>query len=169
MPSGKSDDLELRRRRADSQALAATTTAFVDVGDALRLAVFAQQYFTSHCSCGESQASGLLRGRDEHLARTEVGSPAAAASALSAVMTRWAAVERLGENRHSRRNARNPNFVAGALEDHFTAAWFWRRLENTVGCAGDVFLRTEHPDVAFDLVVVGSNILVRDRPILAET
>src|SRR3981189_2969136 len=98
----------------------------------------------------------------------EGGGPPAAASALSAVMTGWAAVERLGENRHSRRNARDTNFVAGALEDHFAATWLGRRLEDPVGAAGVFFLRPEHADVAFDLVVVGSNVLVGDGPILAK-
>ena len=142
--------------------------SFIDVGDSLRLTVFAHQHFPGHGARNEFQASSLLRGRDENLARTEVGSQPAAASALSAVMTGWAAVERLGENRHSRGNAGNPNFVAGALENHFAATRLGRRLENTVGRAGNVFLRTEHADVGFGLVVVRSNVVVGNGPILAQ-
>src|SRR5215831_12362089 len=145
------------------------TRGFLDVGDTLGAAVLAKQNFTDHGAGDESEAPGLLSGRDEDLARAEVRSDTAAAPALSAVMAGGAAVERPGKDREPRRDAWNTDFVAGLFENHFAAARFGRRLENAVGRTGYVFLRAEDTDVAFDLIVVGRNIVVGDGPVVTET
>src|SRR5436305_14128938 len=84
-------------------------------------------------------------------------------------MARGATVQRLGQNGQPRRYAQNVQLVAGFLDDGFSAARLRRRQENPVGGAGDIFVRPEHSDVSFHLIVVGRYVFVGDRPIVALT
>ena len=110
---------------------------------------------------------GFLRGRNHDLARTEVRGGDASAAALRAVVTGRAAVVRLRQNRQARRNAQDVQLVAGLLDDGFGAARLGRRQKNSVGSAGNVFFRAENSDVGLDFVVVGRDVFVADRPVVA--
>ena len=79
----------------------------------------------------------------------------AAAAALSAVVTRRPAVERLRQNRQPRRDARDAQLVGGLLDQQLVAARLRRRLEDAVRLVRNAFIRAEDADEAIELVVVG--------------
>ena len=82
-------------------------------------------------------------------------------------MARGSLIQRLGQNRQPRRNAKNSQLVASLLDDGFVAPRFRRGLEYPVGRAGNILFGPEHSDVGFDLVVVRREIVVADRPVIA--
>src|SRR5438046_5394599 len=92
----------------------------------------------------------------------------AAAAALSAVVTRRPAVERLRQNRQPRRDARDAQLVGGLLDQQLVAARLRRRLEDAVRLVRNAFIRAEDTDEAIELVVVRLDVVVRDRPVVAE-
>src|ERR1700704_5285351 len=83
-------------------------------------------------------------------------------------MARRASVERTSDYGKARGDADDVELVASLFDHQFSATRFGRRKKNAIGGAGDIFLRSKDADVAFDFVVVGSEILVSDGPILAE-
>ena len=143
------------------------TRRLVDVGDRRDLAVFADDEFAGHCAGDQREASGLLRGRNHDLARTEVRSRDASPSALRAVVAGGTSIVGLGQDRQPRRHAKNVQMVARLLDDGLSAARLGRRQEDSVGRAGNVLFRSEDSDVGLDLVVVGRDVVVADRPIVA--
>src|SRR5439155_12343511 len=88
-------------------------------------------------------------------------------SALRAVMAWWPAVVWLGNDRHARRNAGDVQLVAGLLDDGLCAARLRRRHENPVRSAGNIFFGAEDADVGLNFVVVGSDVLISKRPVVA--
>src|SRR5262249_18543959 len=77
-----------------------------------------------------------------------------------------AAVQRLGKNREARRNAGDVDPIACLLDDGFGASWLWRRQENSIRRAGDIFFGPENSDIGLDLVVVRRQIVVAQRPVV---
>ncbi len=142
-------------------------SGLVDVGNRFDLAAFVDDEFAGHGAGHKSEASGFFRGRNHDLAGTEVGRGDASAAALRAVVAGGTAVERLGQNRQPRGNAKNVQMVAGLLDDGFAAAGFGRRLKNSVGRAGNIFFGAENSDVRLDFVVVRRNVIVGERPVVA--
>src|ERR1019366_7069354 len=140
---------------------------FVHVGDGLGLSVFADNNFTSHGASDEGQAPGGLRGRNHHLAGTEVGSGDASPTALPAIVARGAPVDRFGDNGEARGNAKNIEMVASLLDDGFTAARRGRWQEYAVRGTGDIFFAAEDSDVGLNFVVIGSQVFVGDGPVIA--
>ena len=93
----------------------------------------------------------------------------AAASALAAIVARRAAVERLGQNRESRRHTGNVQPFGGLLDQQLIAARLRRRLKNAVRLVRHIRqVCTEDPDEPVDLVVVRFDVVVGDRPVVAE-
>src|SRR6185503_14076405 len=114
----------------------------------------------------QSESAGLFGSRKHDLARAEVGSADAAATALPAVVASGASVMGCSNDGQPRRNTSHADFVTGRLDDGFSAARPRRRQENSVRCAGYIFRRAENPNVRLHLVVVGSDLFVLDRPII---
>ena len=139
----------------------------INIGDRLDLAVLADDKFPRHRTGDQRETSGLLGRGNHHLARTEVGRGNASAATLRAVVAGGTPVVGLGQDRQPRRNAKNIQVVAGLLDNRFGAAGLGRRQENSVGSAGNIFFRTEDSDIGFDLVVVGSNVVVTQGPVVA--
>src|SRR5688572_15820410 len=92
-----------------------------------------------------------------------------AAAALAAVVTRGAIVERLREDRETDRDAADVQALRCLLDQQLVAARLRRRLENAVWVVRQAFVRSEQADVAIDAVVVRLEIVVGDRPVVAET
>src|SRR5580698_779783 len=82
-------------------------------------------------------------------------------------MTGGASVVRLSQNGQPRGDAYHAQLVAGFLDDGFSAAWLGRRQKNAIGRTGNVFFRAEDADVGFDFVVVGRDVVVAQRPVIA--
>src|SRR5215218_668392 len=96
----------------------------------------------------------------------------AAAPALAAVVALRAAIEGLRQDRESRRHARNVQALGGVLNRQLVAAGLRGRHEDAVRLVRQVALggevRPEDPDEAIELVVIRLEVLVCDRPVVAE-
>ena len=139
--SGGATDFEFSRRRADSQALAASTTIFARTVLArapvavstyetpVAQALVVGQHLAGHGAGDDRELAGLEGGRQQHRGRGEVRVRRAAAPALAAVVAGGAAVERLREDRQPRRDAGDAQLVAGLLDQQLVgsaasaAAW----------------------------------------------
>src|SRR5579863_656623 len=141
--------------------------SFIDVGNSRDLAILADHKFPRHSAGDHGEAAGLLRRWNHHLAGTEIGSADAPAPALRAIVTSSSAIVRLSENSQPRGDACNVQLVAGLLDDSFGAAWLGRRQEDAVGGTGNILFAPEDADVRLDLVVVRSNVVVSERPVVA--
>src|SRR5262249_24412796 len=86
---------------------------------------------------------------------------------LAAVVASSPAVERLGENRDTRRNASDIEPVAGFFDGEFGTARLGRREKDTVRSAANVCSGAEDADVGFGLVVIRGEIFVGDGPCAA--
>src|SRR5271169_596232 len=141
---------------------------FIDVRNTSGISSGADENFARHRPGNQGEPASLHRGRNEHLAGTEVGSGDATAAALATVVAGRTAVEWLGKNGQARGNAGDIEFIAGLFNEDFVAARFRRRKKDAVGGAGHIFLGAEDADVAYYLVVEGRKILVGDGPVLAQ-
>ena len=139
----------------------------VDIGDATRQAIRTDHHFASHGAGAHFQIAGLDGGKDMHTRRVEVGVDAAGAAALRAVMAGGAPVDGPREDRQARRDAWNTHLVASQLHDPLVAARRGRRQKLPVGGVLEAFRRAENADQFFRFVVVGRQVVVRDRPIEA--
>ncbi len=82
-------------------------------------------------------------------------------------MTSCAAVQRLGDDGHARRNAKHVQLIASLLDDRFCAArrrW-WH--EDSIRCAGNVLLGAKNADIGFNLVVIRSEFVIGNWPVIA--
>src|SRR5205814_8732986 len=68
----------------------------------------------------------------------------------------------------ARRDARDVQPIGRLLDEQLVAARAGRWQKHPVRLVGEVFLAAEDPDQPIDLVVVGRDVLVGDRPIVAE-
>src|SRR5205807_3998393 len=80
-------------------------------------------------------------------------------------VARGAAVERPGENRKARRDARNLQLVASLLDDPLVSARRGRGLKLSVGSILHAFLGAEDADEFLGLVVIRSQVFICDRPV----
>ena len=160
MPLGKSVDFEFSMRRAVSQQLAASTTTRaltvtslarlrIDIRNARRLAVGPHHHFPAH-RAGASSRLPVASAGDVYAGRCEVGIDRAGASALRAVVAGRPAVERFGQNRQPRRDARNLELVADLLNNALVGARRGRGLEAPVWRIFQAFLRAEDADQFLD-------------------
>ena len=92
----------------------------------------------------------------------------AAAAALAAVMARGAPVVRLGQDRQPRRDDRDVQLLGRLLDQQLVAARRGRRQKNAVRLVRQVLRRSEDADQPIDLVVVRLQIVVGDRPVVAQ-
>ena len=81
-------------------------------------------------------------------------------------MAGQASVQGLGDDCHARRYAEYSQLVAAFLYQDFGTTRLGGRHEDAVGRAGNILLAAEDPDVGFDFVVIGSEILVSDGPVI---
>ncbi len=142
---------------------------FIDIRDAFRLAIFADDDRAGHGARNQREAASFHRGRQQHLAGAEIRGGGAAASALAAVVARSAAIDGARQNREARRDADDVEFVASLLDEQFSATGLWWRKEYTVRSAGNIFFGAKNTDVGFDFVVVRGDVLVSDGPVVAQT
>src|ERR1700730_4176619 len=84
-------------------------------------------------------------------------------------MARSADIDGAGQDREARGNANDVELVAGLFYEQFGATGFRRWKEYAVGSAGNIFLGAKNTDVGFNFVVIGSDVLVSDGPIIAQT
>src|SRR5271167_2753654 len=129
------------------------TCGLIDVRNASGFALRADENFARHRTGKQSELARLHCGRDEHLAGTEIRSRGATSAALTAIMARRTAVERLGENGEARGNAGDIEFVAGLFDEEFVTARFRRGKKDAVGGAWHILPGSEHADIAFHLIV----------------
>ena len=141
----------------------------VDVGHAAREPAVVGEHLARHGVWNDAQLAGGQCGRQQHRRRRKVGMRRAPASALSAVVARRPAVERLRENRQAIGDARDLQPVGGLLDQQFVAPRLRRRLKHTVGFVWNAFHRPEDPDQAIELVVIRLDVVVGHRPVIAET
>src|SRR5581483_4221442 len=139
----------------------------VHVGDGFRASILADDDLASHRAGDQGESPGLLRGRNHYLAGTEIGSADAPSAALPAVVAGGPSVMLLRDDGEPRRTAGDIQFVARLLYDRFRTARLRRRKENAIGSAGHVLFRPEHADIGFDFVVIGSDVVVADRPVIS--
>ena len=139
----------------------------VDVRHARGAAAVVGRDLAGHGAGDEREVARLHRGIEEHAAGREVGADRAAPVALPAVVARRAAVDRLREDRHARRQHGDLQLLAGADDELLVAPRLGRRLELAVGLVGVAVARPEDAHEAVHAVVVRGNVLVRDRPVVA--
>ena len=84
-------------------------------------------------------------------------------------MTGRPAVQRLGQDRETIGDAPNIQALGSFLDQQLVAARLRRRLENAVRIVRQPFIRSEEADVSIDAVVVRLEVVVGDRPVVAET
>src|SRR6185503_843342 len=92
----------------------------------------------------------------------------AAAAALAAVVAGGPAVQRPRQNRQPGRDAGDIETFGGLLHHQLVAARLGRREEQAVGGVGDVLLAPKYAHERLELVVIGTDVVVADRPVVAE-
>src|SRR5947207_3140100 len=94
----------------------------------------------------------------------------AATATLAAVVARGTSVERPRENRQPRRDAGDVQLLRRFLDQELVAPRLRRRLEDAVGLVREVLqVLAEDADELIDLVVIRLQVLIADRPVVAET
>src|SRR5262245_23633970 len=83
-------------------------------------------------------------------------------------MTRGPAVQRAGENRQAIRDAGYAQLVGCLLDRPCVASGVRWRQEQAVRCVREAFHGSEDPDQTIELVVKGLQLVVSDRPVVAE-
>src|SRR5256885_6975961 len=77
-------------------------------------------------------------------------------------------VQRTGENGEPRWNTRDVEAPGRLLHQKLVAARLGRRQEEAVRSIGKSLLAPKDPDQLFNAIVVRPNVIVRDRPVVAE-
>ena len=179
MPSGKRARLRIQQQprrfagaRRHHHRLAAhlllRAGGLIDIRNGRHLAGSVAHQFARHRAGDDREPPGL-HGREDHgLARRECRGRLASASALPAIMAGGASVQRLGQHRHARRNARNVQLPARLLDQLFVHARRNGRQEVAVGRGAQALLGSGDADEAFGLVVPRRHLFVGDRPRVAE-
>ena len=142
--------------------------ARVHVGDAVGQPGRVHRDLARHRAGDDREPAGRNRRRQEHGRRGEVRVRPAAAAALAAVVARGAPVVRLGQDRQPRRDDRDVQLLGRLLDQQLVAARPGRRQKNAVRLVRQVLLRAEDADQPIDLVVVRLQIVVGDRPVVAQ-
>src|SRR5574337_731115 len=88
---------------------------------------------------------------------------------LATIMARGTAVSELCDDRAPSGNAQDSQLVTGFLYQEFITAGLWRWLKDAIRRAGYVVLGTIHADVRFRFVVVRSQVLIGNGPIVAHS
>src|SRR2546430_11135987 len=145
------------------------TRRFINIGDALGSAVFADKNLAGHRPGNQRQLPRFHGRREQDLAGAEIRRGGAAAPALAAVVTWQPAIHRFRQNREPRRNASNVELVTRFLDQDVRTARLRRREKNTIGCARNIFFRSKYANVSFGFVVIGREVFVGNRPVVAET
>src|ERR1043166_233237 len=133
-----------------------------------RLAGGVEGDFPRHRVRHERELAGGARRRDQHVRRREVRVGLAAAVALPAEVALRPTVERLREDRQPGRHARHVEALGRLHDEQLVAPRFGRRQEDAVRGVRNVLVAAEDADQAFELLVVGFDVVVADRPIIAE-
>src|SRR5581483_10547057 len=156
---------------SDDECLRANTLLgpriLVDVRDRFDLAVFADDEFPRHRARDQGEMSRLLSCWKHDLAGTEIRGCNTSAPALAAIVARGPAVVLLGQNCEACGNTGDMHPVTSLLDQQFGASRLGWRQENTIGCTGHIFPGAEDSYVGFHFVVVGSDLVVGDRPVVA--
>src|SRR3989441_6173710 len=79
------------------------------------------------------------------------------------------AVQRACQNRHARWDAGDAQAVGGLFDQELVAAWFWGWLKNAVGFIRQALFGPEDPDKHVELVEVRLQIVIADRPVVAQS
>src|SRR6185436_1580299 len=66
-------------------------------------------------------------------------------------------------------NAGNPHSVARLLDQNLVGFWRWWLVKDAIGRAADTLFTACNSDEGFRLVVIGSNVLVRDGPVCSKS
>ena len=142
---------------------------FVDVGHAAREAVVIRRHFARHGSGQDREPPGGERRGKERGGRREVRAGGASPAALAAVVAGGATVQRLRQDGSACWNAGDAELVAALFHQELPAPGRRRRLEDSVWLVLDALVRPVDPDQPIELVVVRGDIVVGDRPVIAET
>ena len=186
------------RRQHDDAGLERAFFAgdFVDADDAGRLAVLVHGHLADHGVGQEVEIAGRQRGRQVNRRGLVVGAGGATPAAIGRPETRGARAHRVGEDAlgggilrvefrrdrvgvllHAEHGAVNRDdgqaeFLGVFLREEFAGAGLRRREQTAVGRVGRVFetvVGAVNADEHLDLVVVGRDIVVADRPVEPET
>ena len=101
------------------------------------------------------------------MARAEIRSGSAAATALCAVVAGIAIIQRLGKNGKARGDAGDIQLVAGLFYKRLSASRLGWWHEHAIGRVWEVFFRAEDSDVGLDFVVVRRELFVGDWLVVA--
>ena len=142
----------------------------VDAGDTLSFAgPGVDDDVTRNGVCAQGKPACFGRGRKRRAGAAEVRISRAAAIAVTAVVTRRAAVVPLSQYRRSPDGdlAIAPPALDGSLEKLFAAGHLHRRKKLSVGKIWNVLVRAADADELFDLVIVRRELGVGNRPVVA--
>jgi len=141
----------------------------VDVGHPGGEAVPADGDLAGHGVRDQGQPPGPERRLDQDGGAREVRVGRAAAVALAAVVARRTAVERPRQDRQARGDAGDPEPIARLLDEQLVTTRLRRRQEDPVRIVAQPFAAAEDPDQPVDPIVVGRDVLVADRPVIAQS
>src|SRR5262249_23256537 len=141
----------------------------LDVRNRFCFATLAHDNLACHRAGDQCEPAGLLGIRNHHLTRAKVRGGDTPTSALSAVVTRWAPLVRLRDDREARRNAGNTYLVACRLNNVLGAPRLGWGQENPIRCARHIFFGSKNADVGFNFVVVWRDIFIGDWPVVTHT
>ena len=140
----------------------------VHVGDAGREALGVRRHLPGHGPGHDPEPPGGERRGQQDGRRREVGVGRAAAAALAAVVAGRPVAERPREDREARGDDGDAEALAGLLDRELVAARLRGRHEDAVRLVLDPLVRAEDPDHLVEAVVIGLEVLVADRPVVAE-
>src|SRR4051812_42900208 len=149
--------------------MALLAARLVDVRHAGRESIVPDRDFARHRVGEQREPPGRECRGDENVRAGEVRLDLTSAIALAAVVTRLPAWLRGGEDREARWDAGNLEIVRRLLHEQLVAARLRRREEFAVRLVVDAFLAAEHSDEVVDPVVERREILIADRPVVAES
>ncbi len=142
--------------------------AGVHVGDAGAEAVVVGRHLADHGSRAQGEPARLEGRGQEHRGSGEHRMGRAAAPALRAVVAGGAAAVGLGQDRDARGDAGDPQLVAGLLDQELVSPGRGRRQEDAVGLVLQALVGAEQADHAVEPVVVGLDVVVGHRPVVAQ-
>src|SRR5207253_1363742 len=88
--------------------------------------------------------------------------------ALTAVVAGGPAIERSRNHRAARGDAGDSELVAGLFHQQLVAPRCGGGLEKSIRVIAQALIRSVDADELVDPVVVGSDVVVRDRPVVAQ-
>src|SRR5215831_12974514 len=124
--------------RAAADLLFATRN-FIYIGNGRNIAGVAGNQLSRHGVSDQLHAASLKSGEDLHLAGGVIRRRDASAPALPAIMARWTAIGRPGDDGEPHRDARNAELICRPLYKGLMNARRRASLENSVGRAANAF------------------------------